>query len=45
MKSCHKFTVIDEITKMYEKAFESIFIKIALLKSTVLWLFLEIPFK
>ena len=32
---CNKFTVIDEITKMHEKAFESIFIKIELLNNTV----------
>ena len=34
VKSCHKFTVIDEMT-MNEKIFESIFIKIKLLNSTV----------
>ena len=33
VKRCHKFTVIDEMTKMHEKAFESIFIKIELLNS------------
>ena len=35
VKRCHKFTVIDEMTKMHEKVFESIFIKIELLNSTV----------
>ena len=35
VKRCHKFTVIDEMTKMHEKAFESIFIKIELLNNTV----------
>ena len=35
VKRCHKFTVIDEMTEMHEKAFESIFIKIELLNNTV----------
>ena len=35
VKRCHKFIVIDEMTKMHEKAFESIFIKIELLNNTV----------
>ena len=35
VKRCHKFTVIDEMTKMHEKVFESIFIKIELLNNTV----------
>ena len=36
-KCCHKFTVIDEMTKMHKKTFESIFIKIELFNNTVLW--------
>ena len=35
VKRCHKFTVIDEMTKIHKKAFESIFIKIKLLNNIV----------
>ena len=35
VKRCHKFTVLDEMTKMHKKAFKSIFIKIELLNNTV----------
>ena len=41
VKHCHKFTVIDKMTKMHEKAFELIFIKIELLVLCVVVMFID----